>query len=186
MNASRSLPSRTAAWIILSCVAFVALAALGSADLTGTQVATKPMPVRLPQPTPQAGVTALEQTVFDKINAVRKEHGLTSVRFASDLLTVAREHSTDQARRNILTHRSADGRNAGARLDAAQIGWVRYGENVALVKGYSDPAATVVDAWMRSPGHAANVLDGRLAESAIGVAQSADGTYFLTQVFVTR
>ncbi|MBM3474957.1 MAG: CAP domain-containing protein [Armatimonadetes bacterium] len=186
MSCPRSLLTRTAARIILCCLALGVLAALGSADLTGTQVATKPTPTRLPQPAPQASATAFEQTVFDKINAVRKEHALPPVRFASDLLAVARRHSEDQARRNILTHVSADGRNAGARLDAAQVGWVRYGENVALVKGYSDPAATVVDAWMRSPGHAANVLDGKLVESAIGVAQSADGTYFITQDFVTR
>jgi len=113
-------------------------------------------------------------------------HGLTPVRFAADLQAIARRHSEDQARRNTLTHCGADGKNAGARLDAASIAWVRYGENVGLVKGYTDPAGTIVDAWLRSPGHAANVLDGRMAESAIGVAQAADGTFFLTQEFVTR
>jgi len=182
MSVSRPAPRRTAVSAMLFCLALAALVGLASADLTGTQVAAKPAVARQPQ----AGGAAFEQTVFDRINAVRKEHSLAPVRFASDLLDVAREHSEDQARRNTLTHRSADGKNAGARLDAAQIAWVRYGENVALVKGYSDPVTTVVDAWMRSPGHAANILDGKLMESAIGVAQSADGTYFLTQVFVAR
>jgi uncharacterized protein YkwD len=170
----------------LACLVVGVLATLAAADLTGTQVATKPAVVRLPSPTPQAGATAFEQSIFDRINAIRKEHSLAPVRFAGDLLPVARRHSEDQARRNTLTHVGADGRNAGARLDASQIAWVRYGENVALVKGYTDPVTTVVDAWMRSPGHAANVLDAQLVESAIGVAQSADGTYFITQDFVTR
>jgi len=172
--------------ILAVCLTFGVLATWAAADLTGTQVATKPGQARGAKPPVQAGTTALEQAVFDRINTVRKEHGLEAVRFADDLLKLARHHSHDQAERNTLTHRSADGKNAGARLDAAKVAWVRYGENVALVKGYSDPAGTVVDAWMRSPGHAANVLDERLAESALGVAQAADGTYFLTQIFVTR
>jgi uncharacterized protein YkwD len=178
--------SRRALQIALACLALGALTALASADLTGTQVATKPAPARLQQPPAPAASTALEQMVFDKINTIRSEHGLAPVRFAADLLPVARTHSDDQARRNVLTHRSADGKSAGERLDAARIPWVRYGENVAVVKGYSDPASTVVDAWMHSPGHAANVLDPQLAESAVGIARCADGAYFLTQVFVTR
>jgi uncharacterized protein YkwD len=186
MSVSCAPRSRRALQIALACLALATLATLAPADLNGTQVATKPAPVRLQQSPAQAASTALEQTVFDKINAIRNERGLTPVRFAADLLPVARTHSDDQARRNTLTHRSADGKNAGERLDAARVPWLRYGENVAVIKGYSDPASTVVDAWMHSPGHAANVLDPQLVESAVGVAQCADGTYFLTQVFVTR
>ncbi len=184
MNAPRSL-RRAILTCLAAGVAFAALSAAALADLTGTQVATTiaPHPSRTPALT---GTGALEQLVFEKINAVRVQHGLSPVRFASDLQAIARLHSEDQARRNTLTHCSADGKNAGARLDAANIGWLRYGENVGLVKGYTDPATVVVDAWLRSPGHAANVLDAQLVESAIGVAQATDGTYFLTQEFVTR
>ena len=186
MTAPRSRRSRRAAGVLIVCLGAMALSALVAADLTGTQIAAKPPSTPLVPTLTASGTAALEQAVFERINQVRVQHGLAPVRFASDLQTIARKHSEDQARRNTLSHCGSDGRNAGARLDAANIAWVRYGENVGLVKGYSDPAATVVDAWLRSPGHAANVLDARLAESAIGVAKAPDGTYFLTQEFVTR
>ncbi|MBM3499671.1 MAG: CAP domain-containing protein [Armatimonadetes bacterium] len=186
MTAPRSRRALRMVSITVACVVLAGLATLAAADLTGTQVAAKPAPVRLVKPPTLTSAAALEQAAFDKINEVRVQHGLAPVRFAADLQAVARSHSEDQARRNTLTHSGSDGKNAGARLDAASIAWVRYGENVGLVKGYSDPVGAVVGAWMRSPGHAANVLDARLLESAIGVAQAADGTYFLTQEFVTR
>jgi len=186
MTVSLSPARRSACRTVVACIAILVLAALAQADATGTKVATKPTAIRVPQSPPQGGAASVEQAVFEKVNAIRRERGLAPVRLASDLLTVARNHSEEQARRNWMTHRSADGKSAGERLDAAQVAWLRYGENVGLVKGYSDPAATVVEAWLHSPGHAANILDSQLAESAVGVAQAADGTYFLTQVFVTR
>lgn len=172
---------------LLSFVVGLGLVAFGPAaraDAVGAHVATAAASAQ--KKTTGGSLTALEQSVFERINAIRTERGLPQVSLAEDLLLVARQHSLDQARRNVLTHSSADGKSAGARLDAAGILWLRYGENVALVKGYTDPANTVVEAWMRSPGHAANILDAKLVESAVGVAQAADGTYFLTQIFVTR
>jgi uncharacterized protein YkwD len=169
----------------LIAISILALHAAALADLTGTLVAAKPATYE-PALTIAPAATSLEQSVFDKINSLRRQHSLDPVSFAGDLLSVARSHSQDQARRNQLSHQSSDGRHAGERLDDARIAWLRYGENVGLIKGYEDPAGTVVDAWLRSPGHAQNLLDPQLSESAVGVAQGADGTYFMTQVFVTR
>jgi uncharacterized protein YkwD len=156
------------------------------ADVNGTVVAAKPATLRLTSTGKAAPFTALEQRVFEQINKVRAERGLDAVDPAQDLRAAARDHSNYMASANRLTHRGAGGRGAGERLDAAGIAWRRYGENVGLVKGYADPCRTVVDAWLRSPGHAANILNPSLTESAVGVAVAADGTYYLTQVFVTR
>jgi len=128
----------------------------------------------------------LEAKVFGQINTVRAARGLAPLALSQDLLPVARWHSQDQAGRMTLSHTDSQGRNAGQRLDASRVAWLRYGENVGFVKGFSDVTKTVVDAWIASPGHAANLLDPSLKETAVGVAQSPDGTYFLTQVFVTR
>jgi len=128
----------------------------------------------------------LEQKVFDQINSHRAARGLQPLVLVQELLPVARSHSKDQAGRMVLSHRDARGGSAGDRLDAARVPWMRYGENVALVKGHADPGATVVDAWLKSPGHAANIFDANLVEAAVGIAQAADGTLFMTQVFCAR
>ena len=128
----------------------------------------------------------LEQKVFDQINSHRAARGLQPLALVQELLPVARTHSKDQAGRMVLSHRDSRGGSAGDRLDAARVPWMRYGENVALVKGHADPGATVVDAWLKSPGHAANIFDANLVEAAVGIAQAADGTLFMTQVFCTR
>ncbi len=181
--------TRRLGWCLTTLCLSLALAHVtgpAPAQATGTLVATRPPRIASPKAEGSAALASLEQTVTQKINAIRQSHGLSPLVFVPDLLTPAREHSAEMARRNVLSHASANGRGTGDRLDAARIPWLRYGENVALVKGYDNPCNTVVEAWMQSPGHAANILDPLLAESAVGVAAAADGTLYLTQVFVTR
>ena len=137
-------------------------------------------------PAQASNLEDLERSVFAQINAERASRSLQPLTLKEDILPVARWHSKDQAGRMTLSHRDSKGRNAGQRLDASSIAWLRYGENVGYVKGFDNVTKTVVDAWLGSPGHASNLLDPSLKETAVGVAQSPDGTYFLTQVFVTR
>jgi len=134
----------------------------------------------------QATQSEMEQQAFDTINQKRAARGLSPLVFRADILPVARAHSQDQARRNCLSHTDTYGRSAGDRLDAVSIPWMRFGENVGLCKGYSNLCQMVCDAWVASPGHAANIFDPNLVESAVGVAHASDGTVYLTQVFVTR
>ena len=159
---------------------------LVSAQGAGATVAAGLAKIGSGASTKAAALARLEEAVFQRINGLRQARGLRPVALTEDLLRPARQHSLDMAQRNVLTHADANGRGPGERLDAAGIAWLRYGENVALCKGYSSPCDAVVDAWLKSPGHAANLLDPQLAESAVGVALATDGTYYLTQVFVTR
>ncbi len=59
----------------------------------------------------------------------------------------------------------------------------RLAENVAL--GYPN-AQTVVEGWMYSKGHRANILNAQVAETGIGVARSAAGGLYYCQVFGRR
>jgi uncharacterized protein YkwD len=173
-------------WLIAALLALAGLGANSFGDVTGTVVAAKPATLKAPSGSAKLSVTAVEQKVFEEINQVRTQRGLKPVQQASDLTSPTREHSRYMAVANRITHRDGHGRSPGERLDACGINWVRYGENVGLIKGYADPAHRAVQAWLRSPGHAANILNPSLTESAVGVAVAADGTYFLTQVFITR
>lgn len=60
------------------------------------------------------------------------------------------------------------------------------GENIGHNSGYQDVAAAAVEGWLRSPAHRAEMLDREYSHSGIGVARAADGSFYITQVFVAR
>ncbi len=59
----------------------------------------------------------------------------------------------------------------------------RIAENVAL--GYPD-SETVVQGWMTSNGHRANILNSEVVETGIGIARSSSGGIYYCQVFGRR
>jgi uncharacterized protein YkwD len=56
-------------------------------------------------------------------------------------------------------------------------------ENVGTSMGYENPARTAVEGWQTSPGHRKNML-GDFTLTGIGIAQSEQGSYFITQIFL--
>ena len=67
--------------------------------------------------------------------------------------------------------------STGQRITAAGYNWSAYGENVAY--GYSSPES-VMQGWMTSPGHKANILNCSFKEIGVGLAQPG---YYWTQDF---
>jgi uncharacterized protein YkwD len=61
--------------------------------------------------------------------------------------------------------------------------WRTYGENIAF--GYAT-AAAVMQAWMNSPGHRANILNPNFTEIGVGVVANAHGYLYWTQEFGAR
>jgi uncharacterized protein YkwD len=88
-------------------------------------------------------------------------------------------------RLNFFDHEGPDG-NLLDRVGARGIMWRSLGENIAFNQGENDPAGLAVNQWMHSPKHRANILRGNFTHSAIGIARTADGRVYLTQVFITR
>ena len=60
------------------------------------------------------------------------------------------------------------------------------GENIAFNRGYKDPVEVAVELWLKSPSHRQNLLKSDWSESAVGIAVADDGSYYFTQVFLTR
>jgi uncharacterized protein YkwD len=83
------------------------------------------------------------------------------------------------ARSGVMSHTGPDGSTMSSRVDAAGYLWSTLGENIA--RGQSD-AAAVMDAWMNSPGHRANILNCSFKEIGIGV-HFGDGGPWWTQDF---
>ncbi len=125
-----------------------------------------------PPPSPQ-------QQVVNITNQRRAEAGLAPVSVDSRLMNAAQAHSVDQARRGRMTHTGSDGSNGGTRITRAGYTWSKWGENVAA--GYSN-ATSVMNGWMGSSSHRANILNRSMKHIGVGLAYSSNGTTYWTMV----
>jgi uncharacterized protein YkwD len=159
----------------------LATAVVPSATLSGRTVGTLAPAVRRVVRTavPTDPVAA---QVVRLVNVARADAGCAPLHVDARLATAARLHSEDMAKRNYFDHTSLDGRSPWDRI-AAQGYAYGSGENIAA--GYGTPHA-VMSAWMKSPGHRANILN--CSSRAIGVGIGKGGSYgtYWTQDFGTR
>ena len=120
-----------------------------------------------------------ERQVLDLVNEERSKVGGLSPLVSDDRLTAAaRGHSLDMSNQNYFSHDSLDGRTFADRIeDAGYDRWSALGENIAY--GYTTPEA-VMNGWMNSSGHRANILGDSYCD--LGVGYAADGHYW-TQDF---
>ncbi|MEU3223002.1 sigma-70 family RNA polymerase sigma factor [Streptomyces sp. NPDC006976] len=137
---------------------------------------TRPAP---PQPPPSPASDA--QQVVALVNTERAKEGCGPVSGNAQLTTAAQRHSEDMAAHDYFSHTSQDGSGPGDRITAAGYRWSTYGENIA--KGQRTPA-DVMNSWMNSPGHRANILNCAFKELGVGIQNSSGGIVW-TQDFGT-
>jgi uncharacterized protein YkwD len=142
--------------------------------------------VYTPLPKPET-VPTLEREAFELINARRAADGLPQLTWSDEVAKVARAHSQNMAGYKFFSHQGLDGLMVNGRADQAGLNkWRSIGENIAFMRGYERPAEFAVECWMESVSHRNNLLRADWKESAIGVAQASDGSYYFTQVFLIR
>lgn len=134
-----------------------------------------------------SSASGLERRAFELINAQRIANGESPLVWDAELCRMARMHSEEMARTGLFGHTGTDGRDMRERAHGSNIrGWSTMAENIAYNQGFADPAAFAVERWMRSAKHRDNILNAVFTRSAVGVARSADGKIFLTQLFIAR
>ncbi|MET8010117.1 CAP domain-containing protein [Streptomyces sp. NPDC005271] len=150
-------------------VAAVALAAVGvpSAAMAAQDGTSSAAPT----------ASSAQDQVVDLVNSERGKAGCEPVKVNDQLTKAAQDHSEDMASHSNMSHTGSDGSSPGDRIERAGYSWSTYGENVA--QGYSTPKS-VMDGWMSSSGHKANILNCHFKE--IGVGLSKSGNYW-TQDF---
>ncbi len=126
-------------------------------------------------------LTEDEQQILDLTNAARKEQKLQPLAPNPTLTMLARNHSTNMAGQNKLDH-TLDGKTMVDRVRASPYVFSRVGENIAMGDG-PIPIATIFQGWMNSPGHRANILQPDFTQIGVGVAATATGRKYYTQVF---
>jgi uncharacterized protein YkwD len=133
-----------------------------------------------------ADATTIERTAFVKTNAARMQNGLPVLTWDPLLCRMARMHSEDMAQRNYFAHETPEGLEPKDRGRALGFQFRVLGENIASNKGFADPGSFAVERWLLSGAHRANILYVEFQSSAVGSFVAADGTVYLTQVFITR
>lgn len=126
-----------------------------------------------------AGPTA---EVVTLTNIERAQHGLRPLSTHARLTAIAQTHSEDMVRRSFFSHRNPDGKQVWHRATAMGYPYRKVAENIAAGQR---TAAEVVQGWMDSPGHRANILDGELTQIGVGYALGGRYGTTWTQVFGT-
>jgi uncharacterized protein YkwD len=132
-----------------------------------------------------AGNSDYARRIFQKINDLRVVRGAPALVWSDALAACAEEQSLRKVQLRFPGHVDPERGDVATRLRAAGIRWMRCAENIFMEKGWEDPVNFAVVFWWYSPGHQENLLNPEYRESGIGVAQGADGAYFVTQIFVT-
>lgn len=130
----------------------------------------------------------VEQAVFDKVNIERSNNGLTALKFDATLADIARSHSNDMLTNNYFNHTNLSGCSTSCRITNAGYSWRGVGENIYMMSGYKlsadATAEKIVQGWMNSPGHRANILSHTFTHQGIGVYSEGSKVY-ATQNFAT-
>ena len=129
----------------------------------------------------------IEKRAFEQTNIVRLKNGLAPLVWDGDICRMARIHSESMSRQGYFSHVTPEGLRLRER--AREVGILRYnvlGENIAMSQGFDDPGAFAVQRWMQSEKHRANILSPEFRAMAIGSFVTADGSVYLTQLFITR
>lgn len=125
-------------------------------------------------------VNAFEQEVVKLTNAERTKAGLAPFQTDAKLMAAAREKSLDMQSKNYFSHTSPTFGSPFDRMKALGISYKSAGENIA--KGQRTPQE-VVQAWMDSPGHRANILNADFTHIGVGFVEKG---YHWTQQFIKK
>jgi uncharacterized protein YkwD len=106
------------------------------------------------------------------LNKERRSRGIRAFKDNSRLDLASRRHANDMSRRQYFAHGDFVGRIKATRYLSNARGYT-IGENIAWGSwDYASPA-NIVNGWMHSPGHRANILNGGFHEIGLGIARGA-------------
>ena len=126
----------------------------------------------------ESTVSSYESEVIRLVNEIRQQNGLRPLAANWELSRVARYKSQDMLNNRYFSHNSPTYGTPFQMMKAFGLSFRTAGENIA--RGHATPQA-VVNGWMNSSGHRANILNAGYTQ--IGVGYVAQGNYW-TQMFI--
>jgi uncharacterized protein YkwD len=139
---------------------------------------------------PASSLRDWEKSLFHIINRYRQQKGLRPLRYNEKLAQIAREHGREMASRESGAHHKHVQQRY--RKMGQITPWVAAGENVAYNYRYQNPVQKAFEQWKGSRGHKKLMLkswskyhdSSYHGQSGIGIAQSPEGRYYFTQLFL--
>ncbi len=131
-------------------------------------------------PSKDSAVESFEKEVIRLVNEIRVKNGLKTLKEDWELSRVARYKSQDMKDNKYFSHTSPVYGSPFQMMKSFGISYKSAAENIA--KGQKTPEA-VVNAWMNSSGHRANILNASFTK--IGIGYVKDGNYW-TQMFIGK
>lgn len=126
------------------------------------------------------GLARTTAEVVGLTNRERAAAGLPALAVDTRLTSAAQAHSADMVARDFYSHTDPDGGGPWDRAAAAGAARRTVGENIAC--GQRSPA-DVVEGWMNSPGHRANILKSDFTRIGVGLAGGGRAGTYWTQLF---
>jgi len=129
------------------------------------------------------GLPDFQVSVMERVNRARAEARLCGsnafpaappLAWNDRLFDAAAGHAADMAQNDYFSHESLDGRTFSERITEAGYEWSAAGENIAA--GQAD-VEQVIQAWLDSPGHCANIMSDSFTEIGVACVANPDSTY---------
>ena len=144
---------------------------------------TPPAEEAPPQETPDeseesGGVQEAAEAVAALVNAARRDAGLSELELDADLCAAAQARAQEIAQ--SVSHTRPDGSSCFTILEEFGISYRAAGENIAM--GQRTPEE-VMDGWMNSSGHRANILNGTFTSIGVGYYVDGAGAAHWVQIF---
>lgn len=144
---------------------------------------TPPAEEAPPQEEPDApeesgGVQEAAEAVTSLVNAARRDAGLSELELDADLCAAAQARAQEIAQ--SFSHTRPDGSSCFTILEEFGISYRAAGENIAM--GQRTPEE-VMDGWMNSSGHRANILNGTFTSIGVGYYVDGAGAAHWVQIF---
>ncbi|WP_110112204.1 CAP domain-containing protein [Bacillus sp. CGMCC 1.16541] len=130
-----------------------------------------------------SSVSEYEKKVAQLVNQERQKAGLAPLQLDTKLSDVAREKSRDMMNKGYFDHQSPTYGSPFDMMKRFGISYKAAGENIA--KGQRTPEE-VMNGWMNSSGHRANILSNNFTHIGVGYVKGSDGTTYWTQMFIGK
>ena len=125
-------------------------------------------------------VNSMEKQVASLTNSERKAKGLSVLTLDSQLSKLARLKAEDLAKKGYFSHTSPTYGSAFDMMNKYGVSYRTAGENIA--KGQKT-AESVMNGWMNSSGHRANILSSAYTNIGVGYAKDSRGNTYWVQIF---
>lgn len=129
------------------------------------------------------GTKSIENQVISLTNQERAKNGLKPLTANWELSRVARYKATDMRDKAYFSHTSPTYGDPFTMIKNFGISFTAAGENIAA--GQKTPQE-VVQSWMNSQGHRANILSTTYTEIGVGYAQGGNYGYYWVQQFIRK